>query len=311
MRKGSGNDVEGALAGKRVGMFGKGGSGKTTITILLARAIRSMGYEVCVVDADSSNLGIHAAMGLDEAPKELIGHFGGMVFNGGAVTCPVDDPTPLPGAELRLEEIPPSVAARSAEGIFLLVLGKMGAMGVGAGCDGPIAKIARDLRLRSGDEEPVTLIDFKAGFEDSARGAITSLDWVVVVVDPTNTSVRIAGDMRRIVNDLGANGTIPATRHLGDPALVAYVNELYANARTRGLSCILNKVTSDDTEQYLRRRLMEVEIEPIGVMHNHPGIAASWLTGTGVDAGDQRDEITTIVRTLEREIVDSGVPQSG
>ena len=52
------------LAGKRIGVFGKGGAGKSTVTVLLARALRERGYAVCVLDADSTNIGLSQALGL-------------------------------------------------------------------------------------------------------------------------------------------------------------------------------------------------------------------------------------------------------
>ena len=47
------------FANKRIGILGKGESGKSTITVLLAKAFRNYGYQVCVLDADSTNVGIH------------------------------------------------------------------------------------------------------------------------------------------------------------------------------------------------------------------------------------------------------------
>ena len=35
------------LAGKKIGLFGKGGAGKSTVTALLAQALLTRGYEVC------------------------------------------------------------------------------------------------------------------------------------------------------------------------------------------------------------------------------------------------------------------------
>ena len=43
------------LDGQRIGIFGRGGSGKSTCTVLLAKALAQAGYEACVVDADSTN----------------------------------------------------------------------------------------------------------------------------------------------------------------------------------------------------------------------------------------------------------------
>ncbi len=51
--------AEKLLAGKRIGVLGKGGSGKSTVAVLMARALRGCGYQVCILDADSTNAGIH------------------------------------------------------------------------------------------------------------------------------------------------------------------------------------------------------------------------------------------------------------
>jgi hypothetical protein len=111
-----------------------------------------------------------------------------MVFSGGRVTCPVDDPTPLAGAKIQVAQLPAKYYSRNDEGILFLAAGKIG--DPGAGCDGPVAKIARDLTLEQNAEHPVTLIDFKAGFEDSARGAVTSVEVALQIanlrIEPRN-----------------------------------------------------------------------------------------------------------------------------
>jgi energy-coupling factor transporter ATP-binding protein EcfA2 len=54
------------LTGQRIGLFGRGGSGKSTCTVLLAKALARAGYAVCVVDADSTNEGLPQALGADK-----------------------------------------------------------------------------------------------------------------------------------------------------------------------------------------------------------------------------------------------------
>jgi hypothetical protein len=184
-----------------------------------AQHISTLGYEVLVLDADSTNVGLGRALGIGREPEPLLDYFEEMVFSGGSVTCPVDDPLPLPGASIDLDELPRPFIECSADGVWLLVAGKLGALGPGAGCDGPIIKIARDLRVRGLGPEGITLVDYKAGFEDSARGALTSLDWALTVVDPTVASVHLSVDLARMVRDM-RGGIPPATRHLEDATLV-------------------------------------------------------------------------------------------
>jgi CO dehydrogenase nickel-insertion accessory protein CooC1 len=289
---------DGVLVGERIGILGKGGAGKSTLVVLLACVLRRRGYPVCVLDADSTNIGLHRALGIDRAPVPLMEYFGGMVFSGGLVTCPVDDPAPLAGAELVLEELPRQYVAQTPEGISLLVAGKIAGLGPGAGCDGPVAKIARDLRLRAADKAPVMLVDFKAGFEDSARGVITGLDRAIVVVDPTTASIEMAADLRDMVFQIKA-GRLPATKHLQSPSLVALANRVFREAAIKDVGIVLNKVPNDEVEGYLRERLAEKGLEPIATIPEDAGVSTSWLKGVPIDISRLGDTGREIIDTLE------------
>ncbi len=286
------------LLGKRIGILGKGGSGKSTVTVLLAEALCGMEYEICVLDADSTNMGLHGAFGLQKTPASLIDFFGGCVFYGGSVSCPVDDPTHLPEAEISLDELPPAYFAQSREGLYLLTAGKLGKRGPGAGCDGPIAKIARDLRLSIGRKRPVTLIDFKAGLEDSARGVLTSLDWAVVVVDPSSTSIQVAVDLKETFEVI-RRGELPATAHLGSSSLIELANQIYQNARIKNMLVVLNKIRSQKTADLVTERLEQFGITPIGVIYEDPKISSAWLEGTKIE--NSNTHISDVTRALENE----------
>jgi CO dehydrogenase nickel-insertion accessory protein CooC1 len=268
--------------------------------VLLARAMRQAGYQVALVDADSTNAGLTEALGLEHPPRPLIDHFGGMVFGGGEVTCPVDDPTPLAGADIRLAQLPEECLGKGVDGILLLLAGKMGARGAGAGCDGPLAKIARDLKLREERDHLVTLIDFKAGFEDTARGVVIGLDWAAVVVNPTLAAIELAADMKQAIERLHREAR-PETSHLGTRALVALARSLYRRARVRDVWCLLNNVPDDRTETILRQRLAERGIEPLGVVSTDRTIAESWLEARVLDSGSAIRQAGSIVERLELE----------
>ena len=292
------------LANKRIGIFGKGGAGKSTVVVLLAGAIQARGYQVCVLDADSTNFGLSQALGIGSPSKPLLDFYGGAVFSGGLVTCPVDDPTPLPNAEIFLDELPPQYYARNEDGITLLVTGKIGDQGPGAGCDGPVAKIARDFVVRGRHQEFVTLVDFKAGFKDSARGAVTGLDWAVIVIDPTTASLKMAVDMRNMVDQIKAD-VLPATAHLESPEMVALANKIFTEARIEDVFFVLNQVPDSEIENYLREQLKQRDITPIGVISEDPSIPLAWLKGTQVHATKGLSEVQIIVDKLEERIGDS------
>lgn len=297
-RRGTGSHP---LADLRIGVLGKGGSGKSTLVILLARALVKRGYEVVILDADSTNVGLHRALGIEDPPRPLLEYFGGSVFGGGAVTCPVDDPTALPAPIVELAALPDASARRSPDGIWLLAAGKLAELGAGAGCDGPIAKITRDLEIRA-PGPTVVLVDLKAGFEDSARGVLVRLDGALAVVDPTIVSVRMAVALTRLVDEIHA-GALPATRHLADAALVALANRLYAEARIRDVLVVLNRVPDPETERTLRGALDAAGVSVSGVVHEERDLARAWLMETALDGRALEPEIEPIVDRLEARLV--------
>jgi len=287
------------LAGKRIGIFGKGGSGKSTLTVLLSKELSERGYEVCILDADSTNIGLSRVLGYEHPPEPLLDYFGGMVFNGGLVSCPVDDPTPLANADIEIEELPQEYFQKNKKGITLLTAGKIGRQGPGAGCDGPIAKIARDFKIHMQEDQQVTLIDFKAGFEDSARGAVTSLDWVIVVVDPTAAAVEMAINMREMVEQIKAD-VLPATSHLETEEMVFWANKVFTEATIQKVFCILNQVHDPEVEKYLRDKLAQHGIKPIGTIYRDDAISLSWLKGQPIGETQAKAEIKVVIDGLEQ-----------
>jgi CO dehydrogenase maturation factor len=285
------------LQGCRIGLFGRGGCGKSTLTVFLARALAWSGHPVCVLDADSTNEGLAGAFGAGHAPDSLLEWFGGTVFSGGPVTCPVDDPVPLPAARVSIRDLPERFVARSPEGILLLQAGKMGSLGPGGGCDGPMTKIARDFRLLSDSTEPVTVIDFKAGVEDVSRGVITALDWLIGVIDPSFAGVRAAFTLEALLRQM-QGGAMPATRHLPSPELAKLTEESYRNARTRGARYVLNRVPDVETERQLLRLLQDAGIQPSVILPDEPSLRRAWLEGTPLESTDCEAGALRLVRTL-------------
>lgn len=61
---------------------GKGGSGKSTVSALMAREMAARGEKVLVVDTDESNFGLYKQLGLPQ-PRDFMESFGGKRGLGG------------------------------------------------------------------------------------------------------------------------------------------------------------------------------------------------------------------------------------
>jgi CO dehydrogenase maturation factor len=287
------------LSGRRLGILGKGGAGKSTVSVLLSNELAERGYDVFLLDSDSTNVGLHRALGIQDAPRSLLEFFGGMVFSGGLVTCPVDDPTPLAGAQVTVGELPPPYIRTSSGKVHLLSGGKLGDLGPGAGCDGPISKIARDLMIRGETDREVLVVDLKAGMEDLTRGVIANLDWVIVVVDPSFPAVQMAESIGRMVS-LVKGGALPATEHLESGEQVKQAEELYRNARVRGVLAVLNRVGDIATKETLADRVSRFEtVKTIGALCEDPAIGRAWFEGHSLGSPENRDSVRGMVDLIE------------
>ena len=289
------------LANKRIGIIGKGGSGKSTVCVLMAKALQSCGYQVCVLDTDSTNTGIHDAFGIKRAPLTLLDYFGGSVSSGGRVSCPVDDPTPLMASNVYLSQIPGKYYSTDGQGLFLFQLAKKGDFGSGLGCDGPISKIVRDLRIHNFGQKPVTLIDVKAGLEDVARGIVTGMDWIISVVDPTSASIQIAKDLQEIISRIQA-GDYPAPQHLESSELVEKAKQIYKKAKIKDSFVLLNRIQDEETRNSMEKLLKGEKLEVIGFISEDSSISRSWLEGRPLEGDRAKEDMMDAIRTLEKNI---------
>ncbi len=55
-------------------------------------------------------------------------------------------------------------------------------------------------------------------------------------------------------------------------------------------------------EDYLRSKLAEYELRPLGVIHADPAIALAWLTGSVLTGDQAQRETQAIVAELERVV---------
>lgn len=180
---------------------GKGGSGKSTVSTLLAKALKKSGFNVLVIDADDSNLGLHRLMGA-EAPVILMDNLGGKKgFKQKTQSAFPGAPGGLFTDQMTLDEVPAECVSE-IDGIKLLAMGKIHASGEGCAC--PMGRLSKMILSRLVIEEnDIVVIDTAAGVEHFGRGLDASCDLVLGVVDPTYESFLLAEKISKMAEDAG------------------------------------------------------------------------------------------------------------
>jgi CO dehydrogenase maturation factor len=153
------------------------------------------------VDNDESNFGLHIQLGM-ELPKDFVLHFGGkrMVAEklleskeGGRFN--------VFGEGIRARDIPGDYMSKKG-GISLLAIGKIRDFGEGCAC--PFNALSADfLRMLELREDEFALVDTDAGVEHFGRGVETGCDLLLMVIDPSQESIRLAEKVTKIAGDAG------------------------------------------------------------------------------------------------------------
>ncbi len=174
---------------RKIGVVGKGGVGKTTVSGLLARAYAERGQRVVAIDTDSNpNLGL--SLGLSLADTEAIPEMPRSVIVGAAGS--------RPAGELIAE-----YGRSTPAGPLLLSAIKVSEAGAGCTCGGHAT--VRSLLADALDGVDVTLVDMEAGLEHLSRsgGTLAHADVLLVVCEPTRKSVLTAARTAALAAELG------------------------------------------------------------------------------------------------------------
>ena len=186
----------------KIMICGKGGCGKSTLTVLLARALAGSGKKVLVVDADESNLCLHRLLGAHQ-PEIMMDAMGGRKGTREKLKQASDHQyeDAFFKQVLTFDTLPVECLAE-ADGIKLLVVGKIKEFGEGCAC--MIGGISKALlsRLQEKDNE-IVLIDAEAGLEHFGRQVDKSCDLVICIVDPNFESIQMADRARQIAKGAG------------------------------------------------------------------------------------------------------------
>lgn len=189
----------GATMGIKLGVVGKGGVGKTTVSGLLARAYAERGRRVVAIDTDSNpNLGLSLGLSLAQTEAVPVLPRNAVVGSSGM------------GTDLLAEYGRPTPA-----GPTLLSAIKVDEAGAGCTCSGHAT--VRSLLSVALEDVDLTLIDMEAGLEHLSRsgGTLAHADVLLVVCEPTHKSVLTAARTAGLAAELG----IPYVLAVGNKAV--------------------------------------------------------------------------------------------
>jgi CO dehydrogenase maturation factor len=198
----------------KIAVSGKGGSGKTTTTAMVAAELARRGIRVTVIDADP-NPTLGAALGFPPSPATSLLDMGDEIEEriGGA------------GGFIRLNPRVDDLVSRVAvahDGISLIVAG--GITHGGAGCACPQSVLLRRVLEHVVMElDEAVIVDLEAGLEHLGRRSAHEVDAMLVVVDPSRASIETARRIRRLAGEIGVDRVLAVGNRVRGPVDVEYI----------------------------------------------------------------------------------------
>ena len=258
----------------KISVCGKGGSGKSTVVALLANEARARGYRVLVVDSDESNSGLFRMLSFDHPPVPLMELVGGKK----SLKQKMAQTNVLSETRIVTAQIPEQHSLQR-DGLMLVSIGKI--LQSLEGCACPMGVLSREfLKKLALQEDELAFVDMEAGVEHFGRGVDTSIDSVLIVVEPPLESVNVSEKIHDLASGIG-------------------IKNVWA---------IMNKVPSEEIATKLRAELEERQIEVVGCIYFDADIFSASLQGRipaeGVGVREFKD-------VLDRILAKVSLPASG
>lgn len=250
----------------KISICGKGGSGKSALVGLLTFGMLERKLRVLVVDSDESNSGLFRKLGFEQPPVPLMELTGGKA----ALKKKMGQPSVLNAAVIHTKDIPARYIQKR-NGLTLVSIGKI--LQSLEGCACPMGALCREFlkKLRLENNE-IAVVDMEAGIEHFGRGIDTSIDAVLIVVDPSYESI----------------------------VLAEKINHLFKEHPDRVWG-VLNKIDSEHYSAEIAAELKKRGVKIIEAVPYDAAIFETCLHGSPLDAPLAGKHIQNIVDTLLTE----------
>ncbi len=187
----------------KIGVVGKGGVGKTTLSALLARSLADRGRRVLAVDTDSNpNLGL--SLGLDSTQTESLPTVPRSIVVGSR-------------GDLTVAELMADYAAETPSGVAVMSALRVTEAAAGCTCGGH-ATVRSLLGEALDTETDDTIVDMEAGIEHLSRsgGTLAHADVLVLVMEPSLKAVITARRTIALAKELGIGAFLGVGNKVSD-----------------------------------------------------------------------------------------------
>ena len=216
----------------KIAVTGKGGVGKSTLAAMMTHLSAADGHKVLAVDADpDANLAF--ALGIPAEIRQSII----------PVSCRTELIEERTGAKLKkfgqMFKLNPEVKdvveklGHSFNGIDLIVLGAIQSAGGGCACPENVflKNLLTDILIR---RDEVVIVDMEAGIEHLGRGTAKSVDYLIVVVEPSPQSINTAESIAKLAGQLGIRNVRFVANKIRNRAEMDYVHRKIRNSELIG-----------------------------------------------------------------------------
>jgi CO dehydrogenase maturation factor len=248
----------------KISVCGKGGSGKSTMVALLANVAQKKGYRVLVVDADESNSGLFRMLGLAGPPTPLMDLVGGKE----SLKAKMGNANILSESHIVTDDIPNECLLQRNR-IKFVAIGKI--LQSLEGCACPMGVLSREfLKKLTLQDDELVIVDMEAGVEHFGRGVDTSIDSVLIVIEPPLESINVGQKIHELAIGMGV----------------------------KNVWGIINKSPSLDVVIRLKKELRARNIDIAGVINFDSGIFYSSMEGVIPDRGSSVIAAERILDTI-------------
>lgn len=220
--------------------------------------------KVLVIDCDESNYGLHQQLGM-EIPMSLTDYMGGKMK---VMDDLAEGPQNMPmlfDEKWTLLDIPQGYFSEK-DGIMLMTPGKIQAANEACACAFSVV-MCQFMQILDLTKDEVVIMDMEAGIEHFGRGIDNASDVVIMVIDPSRESIKLASKISEIGSSIG-----------------------------KPVHYVLNKVT-DDTLDIVRSGIADKENICCELPMNHDIMEAGLL---GSELQDGNDAIISMKIYLDK-----------